>query len=122
MRKFHLTWTLLLFLALPATSAVAQYRAFRRDAVSGRFDVSEWSMNEFARALNEQGKRAEATAMLELNSEFYPQSPAINVVLGEWYRERGDKVKALERYRRVLETQPRNPVARRWVDSLSKAP
>jgi len=103
-------------------SAVAAYRALRQDAVSGRFDVSEWSMNEFARTLSEQGKKAEAIAMLELNSEFYPQSPAISMGLGDLYRERGEKVKALERYKQVLERQPRNPAARRWVDSLSKTP
>jgi tetratricopeptide (TPR) repeat protein len=103
-------------------SAVAQYRAMRQDAVSGRFDVSEWSMNEFARTLREQGKAAEAIAMLELNAEFYPESPSISMGLGDLYRERGDKPRALERYRKVLEKQPRNPVARRWVDSLSKAP
>ena len=103
-------------------SAVAQYRAMRQDAVSGRFDVSEWSMNEFARTLREQGKAAEATAMMEVNAEFYPESPAISMALGDLYRERGDKAKALERYRKVLEKQPRNPVAKRWVDSLTKAP
>lgn len=103
-------------------SAVAQYRRMRQDAVSGRFDVSEWSMTEFARTLLEQGKKAEAVAMFELNLEFYPQSPTINMVLGDQYRERGDKAKALERYNQVLATQPRNPVAKRWVDSLSKVP
>jgi len=103
-------------------SAVAQYRALRQQMEMGRFDFGEWSMNEFARTLIEQGKKAEAVAMLELNAEFYPQSPSIAMALGDVYREQGDNAKALERYRRVLERQPRNPVAKRWVDSLSKVP
>ena len=103
-------------------SAVAQYRALRQDAASGRFDVSEWSVTELARTLREQGKIAEAAAIMEVNSEFYPESPAISMMLGELYREHGDTAKALARYRKVLEKQPRNPMAKRWVDSLSKAP
>jgi hypothetical protein len=103
-------------------SAVAQYRALRQQMELGRFDFGEWSMNELARTLGEQGKKAEAVAMLELNSEFYPQSPSISMALGDLYREQGNRAKALERYRRVLERQPRNPVANRWVDSLSKVP
>ena len=103
-------------------SAVAQYRELRKDVESGRFDLGEWSMNEFARTLSEQGKKPEAIAMLELNAEFYPQSPAVSMMLGDLYRDRGDRAKALERYKQVLERQPRNPMAKRWVDSLSKAP
>jgi lipopolysaccharide biosynthesis regulator YciM len=48
-------------------------------------------MNELARTLSEQGKKIEAIAMLELNAEFYPDSPAIGMALGDLYRERGDR-------------------------------
>jgi lipopolysaccharide biosynthesis regulator YciM len=44
------------------------------------------------------------------------------MALGDLYRERGDKDKALERYRQVLERQPNNPVAKRRVDELTRAP
>jgi tetratricopeptide (TPR) repeat protein len=103
-------------------SAVAQYRELRKDMASGRFDLGEWSMNELARTLSEQGKKIEAIAILELNAEFYPDSPAIGMALGDLYRERGDRDKALERYRQVLERQPNNPVAKRRVDELTRAP
>jgi tetratricopeptide (TPR) repeat protein len=101
-------------------SAVAQYRALRQNMELGKYDFGEWSMNEFARVLREQGKVAEAIAMLELNSEFFPNSPSISMGLGDMYRERGDKAKALERYKRVLERQPNNPVAKQRVEELSK--
>jgi predicted Zn-dependent protease len=103
-----------------ADSAVAQYRRLRQTMELGKYDFGEWSMNEFARTLREQGKVAEAIAMLELNSEFYPNSPAISMGLGDMYRETGDKAKALERYKKVLERQPNNPVAKQRVEELSK--
>ena len=103
-----------------ADSAVAQYRRLRQTMELGKYDFGEWSMNEFARTLREQGKVAEAIAMLELNSEFYPNSAAISMGLGDMYRESGDRAKALERYKKVLERQPNNPVAKQRVEELSK--
>ena len=102
-------------------SAVAQYRALRRTAELGRFDFGEWSMNEFARSLREQGKIAEAIAMLELNGEFY-KTPSIDGGLAELYLLRADTAKALERYRMMVEKQPNNPIARRRIDELTKKP
>ena len=101
-------------------SAIAQYRRLRQTVELGKYDFGEWSMSEFARTLREQGKVAEAIAMMELNGEFYPASPSISMALGDLYRESGDKAKALERYKKVLERQPNNPMAKRRVDELSK--
>ena len=105
-------------------SAVAQYRALRRSAIElGRYDFGEWSLNELARTLHEQAKTAEAIAILELNSEFNPSSPSIDMALGELYRMRGDTTKALQRYRMLLDKQPNNPLAKRRVEEMStKAP
>src|SRR5687767_1214936 len=102
-------------------SAVARYRRLRRDEmVLGRYDFGEWSMNELARTLREQGKTAEAIVMLELNAEFFPSSPAIDLALGDLHRERGERDKALTRYRMVLEKQPNNQAARRRVEEMTK--
>ena len=101
-------------------SAVARYRVMRQNMELGKYDLGEWSMNEFARVLREQGKVAEAIAMMELNSEFYPNSPSIGIALGEMYRERGNKAKALEWYKKVLERQPNNPMLKQRVEELSK--
>ncbi len=60
-------------------------------------------MNELARTLAERGKTAEAIAMLELNQEFYPQSADIDFIIGEPHRQRGEKDKAIARYRAVLQ-------------------
>jgi Photosynthetic reaction centre cytochrome C subunit/Tetratricopeptide repeat len=101
-------------------SAVAEYRVLRREALDlGRYNFGEWSLNELARTLRNQGKSAEAVAMLELNAEFYTSSAAIDLALADLYRERGDRAKALQRYRRLLEKQPNNAAAKRRVEELS---
>src|SRR5688572_15226493 len=103
-------------------SAVTQYRRLRQTVELGRYDFGEWSMNELARTLHEQGKTAEAIAMLELNGEFY-KTASIDQMLGELYASRADTAKALARFRMMLEKQPNNPAARRRVEELSgKAP
>ena len=101
-------------------SAVAQYRALRRDEMTfGKYDFGEWSMNELARQSRVQGKGAEAIRILELNSEFNPSSASIDMMLADLYRERGDPAKALQRYRLALEKQPNNPIAKRRVEELA---
>ena len=102
-------------------SAVARYRALRANMELGRYDFGEWSMNELARTLREQGKTAEAIAMLELNNEFY-KTASIDQGLAELYLQRSDTAKALARYRALLEKQPNNPVAKRRVEELSRTP
>ena len=101
-------------------SAIVQYRDLRRETmVLGRYNFGEWSLNELARTLAQQGRSTEAVAMLELNAEFYPSSAAIDLALGELHRTRGERDKALIRFRMVLEKQPNNASARRRIDELS---
>ena len=75
-----------------AAAAVARYRELRgSDTLSGRYNFGEWEINELARRL----VRGEATptaaiAILEMNGEFYPKSAAIDFMLGELHRERGE--------------------------------
>ena len=104
-------------------SAVAQYRRLRQNTMTlGKFDFGEWSMNELARVLSERGKTAEAIAMLELNQEFYPQSSAIDFMIGELHRQRGERDKAITRYRAVLQKEPNNAQARRRLTELGVEP
>jgi tetratricopeptide (TPR) repeat protein len=103
-------------------AAVARYRQLRQDQIAtGRYDFSEGSLNEMARRLAMQGKTAEAAALLELNAEFYPASAQIDFQLGEVYRMRGERDKALVRYRMAQEKDPGNPQIRRRIDELTGA-
>lgn len=103
-----------------AAAAVTRYRELRKDMVSGRFDFGEWEINELARTLSEDGKTAAAIAMLELNAEYYPNSTAIDLGLGDLHCERGDREQAIARYRRVLERDPQNLRARRALEELER--
>ena len=100
-------------------SAIAQYRFLRENTMTlGKYDFGEWSMNELARTLSERGKTAEAIEMLELNQEFYPQAPEIDYMIGELHRQRGEKDKALSRYRLALQKDPNNAQAKRRLAEL----
>jgi tetratricopeptide (TPR) repeat protein len=102
-------------------AAVARYRTLRQDTlVFGSYNSGEWEMNELARRLTEAKKTEAAIAMLELNGEFYPKSPAIDFILGELHRERGELERAIARYRAALAKEPQNQLAARRLADLEK--
>jgi tetratricopeptide (TPR) repeat protein len=106
-----------------ADSAVARYRQLREQTMPlGRYNFGEWTLNELARTLGAREKTAEAIAMLELNAEFYPASAAIDLQLAELHRTRGERDKAIARYRSALTKQPNNPQARRRLAELTGGP
>lgn len=105
-----------------APAAVAQYRKLRETTmVSGQYDFGEWSMTELARSLKEKGDTASAVAMLELNGEFYPKSPAIDAILGDLHRDRGERDQAIKRYKLALEKNPKLEDARKRLAELEAA-
>jgi Photosynthetic reaction centre cytochrome C subunit len=103
-------------------AAATKYRELRADIALGHYNFGEWEMNELARRLNEAGKTDAAIAMLELNGEFYPKSAEIDVMTGDLYRKRGDRDKALQRYRSALEKAPQNQQAKARLAELEKKP
>jgi tetratricopeptide (TPR) repeat protein len=103
-------------------AAVKRYRALREGVVFGRYNFSEWEMNELARRLQEAGKIDAAIAMLALNGEFNPQSPDIDFFIGELHRDRGEHDLAVQRYRAALEKAPKHQGAARWLAELEKKP
>ncbi|HET6231603.1 MAG TPA: c-type cytochrome [Longimicrobiaceae bacterium] len=103
-----------------ATAAIARYRQLRTETMErGTYDFGEGPVSDVARRLAAQGKTADAAALLEMNSEFHPQSAAVDVQLGDVYRARGERDKAIVRYRMALEKQPNNQMARRRLDELT---
>ncbi len=103
-------------------AAVEHYRRLREETMeSGRYDFSEWPVNELARKLAAGGKRAEAIALLEMNGQLHPASADIDVQLADIYRAAGDREKAIVYYRTALEKQPSNQNARRRLDELTGA-
>lgn len=108
---------------LGVDSAVARYRRLRAETMHlGRYNFGEWSINELASRLGAQGKTAEAIAMLELNQEFYPRSASIDLALARLHERRGERDKAIGRYRAVLTKQPDNRTAARRLAELGTTP
>lgn len=102
-------------------AAVDRYRALRQNTmVAGKFNFGEWEINELARRLTEAGNTTAAIAILEMNGEFYPKSADIDFMLGELHRGRGEKDRAILRYRAVLERNPQHQSAKRWLTDLTK--
>ena len=104
-----------------APAAVEQYRDLRKTTMTfGRYNFGEWEINELARRLDEAGNRDAAQTMLEMNAEFYPESAAIDFMLGELFRTRGDTEKAIARYRAALAKAPQHEGAKRRLAELTK--
>jgi hypothetical protein len=106
-----------------APAAVARYRQLRQEeALRGRWDFGETTVNELARRLGATGKTAEAIALLEMNAEFFPSSAAIDLALGDLHRARGERDQAIVRYRTALQKQPGNQQAQRRLNELTGTP
>jgi len=103
-------------------AAVARYRELRTDMALGRYNFGEWEMNALARRLSAAGNADAAIAMLELNGEFNPKSPDIDLLIGDAYRKRGDREKAAQHYRTALEKAPDHPGAKQRLADLQKQP
>jgi hypothetical protein len=103
-------------------SAVAQYKGLRASMESGSFDFSEWSINEMARRLGESGKIGEAIRMLQLNQEYNPQSADIDFLIGGLELKRGEKDKAIARYRATLQKNPNHRPAQMQLQQLGVTP
>lgn len=104
-------------------SAVKQYRGLReRVAINGYYDFTEWRINELARHLVAAGKVAEAIAVLEMNAEFNPRSVSIPLELGDLYRQRGERDKAIASFQRVLQLNPGNQQASQRLVDLGVRP
>ena len=104
-------------------SAVKQYRGLRTtSAMNGKYDFSESTINELAQRLAMGGKPDDALTLLQLNQEFYPGSAQVDFAMGEIYRQKGDRDKAIVAYRAALVKQPQNRQARARLTELGVTP
>lgn len=100
-------------------AATAQYRQMRTDMLgSGLYDFRELTLNTVATRLREQKQYGEALQILRLNAEFFPDSAAVHVSLGDAAVLSGDAHLARAYYRRALEIDPANPAAARGLATL----
>ena len=106
-----------------APAAVKQYRELRTTVMPlGLYNFGEWEINELARRLTEAGNTEAAITILEMNSEYYPASASVDMMLGELHLKRGEREKALARYRSALVKNPDSEEAKRRVAELEGKP
>jgi hypothetical protein len=108
------TWVLNMIDRAGADSAVRAYKNLRTNrSLDGSFDFTPQRMIEVARHLSVAGKTAEAITILEMTLESSASNVQIVSMLAEMHRQRGEREKAIERYRQVLQAAPNNPEAKR---------
>jgi len=101
-------------------AAVARYKELRGNMVAGLYNFGEWEINELARRLLEAKKPDAAIAILEMNGEYYPKSAEIDFNIGELLLAKGEKDKALARYKVTLEKAPNHQGAKTRIAQLEK--
>jgi len=92
-----------------ADSAARAYRGLR-ERFYGRwtYDFGEQPLTELAMSLAQAGKYDDAVAIANLNLEFYPNSGATYMTLGETALMRADTAGAIARFRQALEKNPQD--------------
>ncbi len=89
-----------------ADAAVARYHELRdKEYGSGSYDFSESALTTLARSLAEDGRTADATAMLELNMKEYPEFWLSYAMLGDMLGDT-DKARAIENLKKALDLAP----------------
>jgi hypothetical protein len=113
-------------------SAIAEYRALREQFYgSFAYDFSERMLmilggdlvQAAARAESGEARMAElgaASAVLDLNLEYHPESAFTHFARGEAYHLAGDSAAAIASYERTLELMPGNRAARQRLQQIRR--
>jgi len=89
------------------TVAIAWYNTLREEEYGGwGYDFGEWVINNLAAAYGDEGEPAIGAALLRMNSENFPESPAIWVSLGDLELAAENREAAIEAYRAGLALLP----------------
>ncbi len=104
-------------------AAVAHYKALRDDTYGGwSYDFGEWTINDLAEELGDAGRTSDAIELMKMNSEYYPESISVWVMLGDFQKEAGEREKARASYERGLELRPDAPFIQQRLSALEEEP
>src|SRR5258705_4295165 len=103
-----------------APAAVAKYKELRADMTLGTYNFGQWEINELARRLAEAKNAGGAIAILEMNGEYYPKSAEIDFQIAELHLARGEKDKALQRFKTALVKAPDDDRLKARIAELEK--
>jgi tetratricopeptide (TPR) repeat protein len=82
------------------------------------FKLDESAMNDWGYQLIQGNHLSEASALLKLNIQNYPDSSNAYTILGETYSKSGDKQLARDNYDKALEKDPNNSEAKDKLKEL----
>ena len=108
-----------MLLAGKIPEAIDGYRKIKKETPQN-VTIREERINNLGYSLLQQGKLAEATALLKLNVEFYPDAWNTYDSLGEAYLKAGQKDLAIANYKKSLELNPQNSNAREALKKLEQ--
>ena len=104
-------------------AAVAHYKALREDAYGGwSYDFGQWTINDLAEELGDAGRTTDAIELMKMNSEFYPESISVWLMLGDLQKEAGERENARESYERGLELSPNAEFIQQRLSALEEEP
>jgi pimeloyl-ACP methyl ester carboxylesterase len=92
------------------------YAAMKKEKAD--FKVEESAMYDWATELQGDGHLGEAVEVLKLNTAMYPESGNAYETLGEAQEKAGQKVEAVESYKKALEKDPENADAKDKLKAL----
>lgn len=104
-----------------AQAAIAQYRDLKANQKDA-YDFSEGQLNGLGYRLLEAKRVKDAIEIFKLNVEMFPQRFNTYDSLGDAYAENGDKALAIQNYKKVIELNPKNPLAIEKLKKLESAP
>jgi dienelactone hydrolase/predicted negative regulator of RcsB-dependent stress response len=86
------------------------------------FKLNEEAMNSWAYRLMDENHLPEATELLKMNVQIYPESSNVYDSLGEAYMKAGQKELAIKNYKKSLELDPNNSNAVEMLKKLEGGP
>ena len=108
-----------MLLAGKIPEAIDGYRKIKRETPQN-VTIREERINNLGYSLLQEGKLVEATALLKLNVEFYPDAWNTYDSLGEAYMKAGQKDLAISNYKKSLKLNPQNSNAREMLKKLEQ--
>jgi hypothetical protein len=101
--------------------AIAKYRELRKQYYGGMaYDFSENGLVIIAQRLIQANKPDDALALLQLNTEFYPQSARTYISMFQAYQRKSDTASAIKSLEKAVELDPQNAQAKRMLEQLKK--
>jgi tetratricopeptide (TPR) repeat protein len=100
-------------------TAIKEYKRLKI-AQKGIWTIRVGELDDLGKELIKLGKMEEALAIFIFNIEEFPKSDIPSESLANYYEKKGEKVKALEYYKKVLEINPNNSDAEKKIKYLEK--